>query len=84
MTDATRDAAIQWAITNQCDFITPVFPPPEGWTWIKGEPWLHLYYHSMAPEEYEDIWLSDVTRWKTERRLHVTLEVPCIGVVHVK
>jgi len=31
--DATRQEAIQWCRDNMCDFIDPVFPPPNGWSW---------------------------------------------------
>jgi hypothetical protein len=37
MKDATRQEAIQWCINNKCDFLSPVFPPPEGWQWAKSE-----------------------------------------------
>ena len=35
MKDATRQEAIQWCIDNQCNFLSPVFPPPEGWLWAR-------------------------------------------------
>ena len=33
MKDATRAEAIEWCKANDCDFVTPIFPPPEGWLW---------------------------------------------------
>lgn len=37
MSDLTRTEAIQWCKDNQCNFRTPVFPPPEGWMWAESE-----------------------------------------------
>lgn len=31
--DMTREEAIVWAIANNCDFKSPVLPPPQGWMW---------------------------------------------------
>lgn len=31
-----RNQAINWCKDNDCDFITPVFPPPEDWMWCEN------------------------------------------------
>lgn len=36
MKDASREEAILWCIENNCDFYTPVFPPPNGWAWAEN------------------------------------------------
>lgn len=33
MGDKTRVQVIQWCKENNCDFKTPVYPPPQGWMW---------------------------------------------------
>jgi len=37
MSDLSRTEAIQWCRENQCDFRTPVYPPPEGWMWCESK-----------------------------------------------
>ncbi len=63
MVDATRDGAILWCTENEVSFVDPLFPPPSGWAWIRptqGTGLHHLYYSSMAPNDYEDIYFEDV------------------------
>lgn len=36
MADATRAEAIKWCLDHMCDFRTPVFPPPDGWSWAES------------------------------------------------
>jgi hypothetical protein len=31
-----REQAIQWCKEKKCDFINPVFPPPEDWMWCEN------------------------------------------------
>lgn len=31
-----RNQAMNWCKENKCDFITPVFPPPEDWMWCEN------------------------------------------------
>ncbi len=33
MTDLSREQVIDWCVDNNCDFLDPVFPPPNGWAW---------------------------------------------------
>jgi len=58
--DSTRDEAIDWCSRNDCDFINPVYPPPEGWCWVHDNyGYLYMYFFSMADEDHDDIYPED-------------------------
>ena len=35
MADLTRDEAIKWCVDNKADFVSGIFPPPNGWMWCE-------------------------------------------------
>jgi len=64
MSDATREEAIKWCIDNKVDFVSPLFPPPNGWIWYetRGVMW-HTLSGVFANIEEEDIeWTEVIAR----------------------
>ena len=56
-----RNQAIQWCKENKCNFINPVFPPPEDWMWCEnGGDGIVLQCVHTVIEENPLISVSDV------------------------
>lgn len=54
-----REEAIQWCKDNKCNFIEPVFPPPQDWMWAEnGENEICLIV-IFTSEDYADIEKKD-------------------------
>lgn len=60
MSDLTRDEAVQWCKDKEADFITPVFPPPEGWMWADAEDGLTLEPIFTVTDQGEGITKAEV------------------------
>lgn len=56
-----RNGAIQWCRDKGCNFIDPVFPPPEDWMWCEnGSTGLVLQCIFTVEEDNPVIYPSDV------------------------
>jgi hypothetical protein len=60
MKDATRAEAIEWCKANGCDFVTPIFPPPEGWLWAECGEGLCLTPIFTMTDQGEELYLAEV------------------------
>lgn len=60
MQDRTRQEVLQWCKDNKCDFLTPVYPPPEGWFWATSGGKLTLSPIFTITDQGNDITLEEV------------------------
>lgn len=60
MSDYTREEAINWCIEHMADFVTPVYPPPEGWMWAESGDQLVLAPIFTMTDQGDEITAAEV------------------------
>lgn len=66
MTNKTRKEAIAWCIENKCDFIHPIYPPPNGWFWSQLGETLVLCPIFTITDQGDEITFDEVVLMKTK------------------
>lgn len=60
MADLTRDQAIEWCVDHKADFVTPVFPPPDGWKLVPFDPTQEMQQAGDCAVQEENVWSETI------------------------